>query len=273
MVDQTLKAAPSAVTLLKLGGKVVNDIESLKPLFKALSSHNRPVVVIHGGGVTIDSYLDKLDIAPQYNNGRRITDSQTLDITTMVLAGLMNKRLVTTMQAQGLPAMGLSGADANLVQCVRRPAQPRDYGWVGDVEAVHPAIIQILLQSGYTPVLASVAHNTRGQLLNVNADTVARELAAALVQQTGTAVEMLYCFELPGIYQDIHDQATRLTSLDRERYAAMKASGAIHQGMLVKLENCFEALQAGLDHILISDQTNLASYLAGKPATYTRVIW
>ncbi len=199
------------------------------------------------------------------HEGRRITVSATLEVVVMVYAGLENKKVVSLLQAMNCNAIGLSGADGNLILAEKRPVKEVDYGYAGDITKVNSQSISSLLEAGMTPVLCAIPHDGRGQLLNTNADTIAAELAAALAGQY--QVSLYYCFEKPGVMTDIADEGSVVQYLDPELYATYRRQGIIAEGMIPKLDNAFRALKAGAASVQVGGRKALA---LGKA---TQLVW
>ncbi len=239
------------VTLLKIGGNVLDSPQTLSFVLSAFSQWHEPSLLVHGGGKIASELMRKMGIEPVMVDGRRITDRQTLDVVTMVYGGLINKQLVSALQMKGCNAIGLTGADANLIPAVKRPVGAVDYGYVGDVTAsrVDAGRLKLLLDAGLTPVLAPLTHDGAGSMLNTNADTIASSVAVAL---SGLCeVRLVYCFEKNGVLSDPANDDSVIAEIDEALFAELKASGAVSAGMIPKLENAFEALSAGVSEVVI----------------------
>ncbi|MGD2004478.1 MAG: acetylglutamate kinase [Flavobacteriaceae bacterium] len=232
------------INLIKIGGNLIDNSEQLDSFLEAFVTLKGPKILVHGGGKTATSMATKMNLAVQMHQGRRITDGPNLEIITMVYGGLINKKLVAQLQALGADAIGLSGADGNTILATKRPPAPIDYGFVGDVKTVNATVLTQLIALNKIPVLCSITHNGKGQLLNTNADTIAAQVAIALAKQH--EVHLHYCFEKEGVLEDVHDEASVLPKIDTQKYEALKAAKQIAGGMLPKLSNCFEALQNGV---------------------------
>jgi acetylglutamate kinase len=235
--------------IIKIGGKVVDNEIMLQEILRGFIADNRPKILVHGGGKGATELAEKLGIPTQMVNGRRITDDPTLEIAVMVYAGWFNKKVVAALQAGGCNALGLSGADGNLILAHKRPVGEIDFGWVGDVDTVDAEGIRELLLARFTPVMCAITHDGQGHLLNTNADTIAFKVAQAMSKYYN--VTLSYCFEKRGVLLDSEDNATLIPRLDRERFEALKKEGAIHTGMLPKLENAFAAVAAGVETVRI----------------------
>ncbi|OPZ96809.1 MAG: Acetylglutamate kinase [Bacteroidetes bacterium ADurb.Bin416] len=238
------------LTIIKVGGKVVETPDSLTALLAQFSTIGGSKILVHGGGRTATQLAARLGIESRMVNGRRITDKETLDVVTMVYAGLVNKTIVAQLQAMDINALGLTGADLNYMRSEKRPVGDVDYGFVGDVKAVQPGIIASLLQQGVVPVLAPLTHNKQGLLLNTNADTIAGETAKAMAHFF--KVTLVYCFEKKGVLLDETDDDSVLPTLNRAQFRDYVAKGVIQGGMIPKLENAFEAIDAGVSSVVIT---------------------
>jgi acetylglutamate kinase len=238
------------LTIVKVGGKIIEEPESLKAFLKdfALIAGNK--ILVHGGGRSATRLSGKLGIKSQMLDGRRITDEETLKVITMVYAGLINKNIVARMQALNLDAVGLTGADMNLILSDKRPVKEVDYGYAGDVREINAPVLNELLEQNYVPVLAPVTHDGEGQLLNTNADTIAAEVAKALAYNHN--VRLIYCFDKKGVLRDEENEDSIIETIDREKFEQYKAEGIIQGGMIPKLENAFDAIAAGVKEVIIT---------------------
>lgn len=259
------------ITIIKVGGAVVEDSASLEQLLDAFVHIEGPKVLVHGGGRTATQLATQLGIESKMVGGRRITDAETLRVVTMVYGGLVNKNIVAQLQARGCNALGLTGADLNLVRAHRRPVTPEgvDFGFVGDVDSADGARLLQLLQTGITPVIAPLTHDNQGHLLNTNADTMAQTAATALAAalkgdsdetanaETPPAVSLTFCFELPGVLRDAKDPSTLIADLSEPDFRALVADGTIAGGMIPKLENAFAAIRAGVSSVRITSINDL----------------
>lgn len=248
------------MVVFKIGGNVLNNPATLFEALDYFAGLLEPAVLVHGGGRRADEVLREMGHEPRMVEGRRITDSETLEVVTMVYAGSINKHIVSQLQARGTNAIGLSGSDGNAVLATKRPVKTIDYGFAGDVVAVNAPLLDALLRLGLRPVLCPITHDSHGQLLNTNADTIATETAKALAA-AGHRVRLDYCFEFPGVLRDVRDRASVIAELTPETYAALRAAGTIGGGMIPKLDNAFRAIAAGVDRVVIAD---LASLRAGQ---------
>ncbi|MCP9235756.1 acetylglutamate kinase [Lewinella sp. JB7] len=245
--------------VLKVGGNVINNPATLHEGLDYFSGLLEPAVLVHGGGRRASQVITEMGREPVMVDGRRVTDRATLEIVTMVYAGLLNKDLVAQLQSRGTNAIGLSGADGNAVLAEKRPVGAIDYGFAGDVTAVNASLLDALLRLGLRPVICPITHDRRGQLLNTNADTIANETATALARLEHP-VNLQYCFELPGVLTDVNDPGSVIPVLTPETYAEYRSSGKIAGGMVPKLDNAFAALRAGVREVAIG---NIAALRAG----------
>lgn len=239
--------------IFKIGGGIIDDDAQLRQFLAALAQVPGPKVLVHGGGKGASQMLTSLGIVPQMVQGRRVTDAPTLDIVTMFYAGKTNKQVVSLLQAEGVNALGLSGADGNAIRAVKRPVRDVDYGFVGDLPegSVNAQLLELLLQAGITPVFCAITHDGHGQLLNTNADTIAATLSRALATQY--EVELHFCFEKDGVLRDINDEASVIPQITAQQYQQLKAEGVIAAGMVPKLDNAFAALEAGVARVVIEN--------------------
>lgn len=239
------------LTLVKVGGALVEDAAALKNLLNKFSVLKGAKVLVHGGGRLATQVAERLGVETKMVDGRRITDREMLEVVTMVYGGLVNKNVVAQLQSNGINAVGLTGADLNYMQAVKRPVKTIDYGYVGDISSVHVEEVKLLLEKGVVPVLAPLSHDGRGNMLNVNADTIAAEAAVALSRYFD--VELIYCFEKPGVLLDADDDSTVIAEITPKEFAELRASGAIHTGMIPKLENSFDAINRGVSAVRITN--------------------
>ena len=243
--------------IIKIGGNVLDNPASLKQFLETFAKISEPRILIHGGGKIATRIGDKLGIQSRYVNGRRITDEATRDLVTMVYGGLVNKQIVAALQALGCNALGLTGADGNVIQAVKRPAGDTDFGFVGDIRErdVNTSLITSLLKDGVVPVFAPLTH-ADGSMLNTNADTIASVLAVALSRYY--SVRLIYCFEKKGVLRDVNDAGSVIHHLPRKLYHELLEAKALADGILPKLENAYAAIDAGVSEVLIGDAADLA---------------
>lgn len=238
------------LTVVKVGGKIVEETESLKQLLNDFSKIEGYKVLVHGGGRSATAMAAKLGIESKMVNGRRITDEETLKVVTMVYGGLVNKQIVAGLQAIGVNALGLTGADLNYMRSEKRPVKDIDYGFVGDVKEVNAEILADLIGKGVVPVLAPLTHDKAGNLLNTNADTIAGEAAKALAKHF--EVTLMYCFEKKGVLMNENDDESVIANLTPALFEKYVSEGVIQGGMIPKLENSFEAINAGVKQVVIT---------------------
>jgi len=245
------------LTIIKVGGKVVENTESMNAFldhFTRISSHK---ILVHGGGRTATEMAAKLGIESEMVDGRRITGKSMLEVVTMVYGGLVNKKIVAGLQARSCNAIGLTGADLNLISAVKRPVGEIDYGYVGDIDDVNSREIRMLIEENVVPVVAPLTHDGKGNLLNTNADTIASELAIELANYFN--VFLFYCFDKKGVLTDHEDENSIIYDLDAEKYNHFKQTGTISTGMIPKLDNGFRAKQSGVKEVLITNTENIAT--------------
>jgi acetylglutamate kinase len=238
------------LTIVKVGGKIVEEPDSLKQLLFDFSKIEGFKVLVHGGGRSATTLAAKLGIRSKMVNGRRITDSDMLKVVTMVYGGLVNKQIVAGLQAIGVNGLGLSGCDLNCIRSEKRPVTEVDYGFVGDVKDVNAEILADLILRGVVPVLAPLTHDNAGNLLNTNADTIAGEVAKALAGFFD--VTLIYCFEKKGVLLNENDDESVITKLTAQLFKQYVSDGIIQGGMIPKLENSFDALKAGVKLVEIT---------------------
>ena len=238
------------LTLIKVGGKIVEEPESLKKLLADFSSIPGHKVLVHGGGRSATALAAQLGIESKMVNGRRVTDEEMLKVVTMVYGGLVNKKIVAGLQALDVNALGLTGADLNYMRSEKRPVAEVDYGFVGDVKEVDADMLANLISKGVVPVLAPLTHDKKGNLLNTNADTIAGEAAKALARYFD--VTLMYCFEKKGVLANENDDDSVIEYINPTTFEKLVAEGVIMGGLIPKLENSFEALKAGVKQVVIT---------------------
>lgn len=243
------------LTVIKVGGKIVEEEDSLKKLLADFSAIEGKKVLVHGGGRSATAIAAQLGIESKMVNGRRITDAETLKVVTMVYAGLVNKTIVARLQALGVNALGLTGADLNYMRSDKRPVKEVDYGFVGDVKEVNSELLADLISKGVVPVLAPLTHDKQGNMLNTNADTIAGEAAKALSKHFN--VTLMYCFEKKGVLMDENDDDSVIPEITRPLFDQYVEKGIIQGGMIPKLENSFEAISAGVTKVVITKASEI----------------
>jgi acetylglutamate kinase len=249
------------LTVIKVGGKIVEEPETLNQLLADFSAIEGYKVLVHGGGRSATKLAAQLGIESKMVNGRRITDAETLKVVTMVYGGLVNKNIVAGLQAKGVNAMGLTGADMNVIRSVKRPVKDVDYGFVGDVQQVNAELLGDLIRRGVVPVMAPLTHDGQGSMLNTNADTIAGETAKALAQLFD--VTLVFCFEKKGVLSDENDDDSVIPVITPVEFKQYVEQGVIQGGMIPKLENSFSAIDAGVSQVVIT----LASAINGQGGT------
>jgi len=238
------------LSIIKIGGKVIDDNNELKIFLKDFAGIPGKKILVHGGGKWVTEMCNRLGIEVKMTNGRRITDERTLEVVTMILPGLANKKIVATLQKYGCNALGLTGADGNTILATRRPViNGVDFGFVGDVEKVNVKNLQEILKSGFVPIFTAMTHDKNGQLFNTNADTIASSLAVGLTKEYN--VDLYYCFEKPGVLKDLSDENTLVSHINHGNYNDLKNEGVIHTGMLPKVDNAFNAINSGVNRVYI----------------------
>lgn len=259
-----MQAQPD-ILVIKIGGNIVDDATALKKFLADFAALKIPRVLIHGGGKIASRIGDQLGMVSQYKDGRRITDDQTVDLVTMVYGGLINKQLVAALQALGVNAWGLTGADGNLIPASKRPVGEIDYGWVGDVKPDDLPAEQwkAMLDAGFVPVVAPLTHDGQGHMLNTNADTIASSIAIALSKKA--SVRLVYCFEKKGVLESVEDDHSVIPLINRSLYQSLKSDGKLFAGILPKIDNAFAAIEAGVQEVLIGHADQLQSNAGGQP--------
>lgn len=243
------------LTLIKVGGKIVEEPDTLQQLLRDFSSIEGHKVLVHGGGRSATKIASQLGIESQMVNGRRITDTEMLKVVTMVYGGLVNKNIVAGLQALQVNALGLTGADMNIMRSDKRPVKDVDYGFVGDVKEVNADVLASLIQQGIVPVLAPLTHDKQGHMLNTNADTIAGEAAKALAKYFD--VTLMFCFEKKGVLLNEDDDESVIPEIDRVSFQKYVAEGIIQGGMIPKLENAFQAIDAGVKEVIITQASEI----------------
>jgi acetylglutamate kinase len=239
-----------ALTVIKVGGAVVEDNEALSAFLDDYVKYPGLKLLVHGGGRSATRMGEKLGIESRMVKGRRVTDAESLAVVTMVYGGLVNKNIVAQLQARGLNALGLTGADLNILEAGKRPPKDGiDWGWVGDVKKTNTNILANLIGQGISPVAAPLTHDGNGNMLNTNADTIASELAVGLSKHF--SVKLIYCFEKKGVMADPDDENSLIREIRPNDFDPLRARGIIAGGMIAKLENCFAAIGRGVGEVMI----------------------
>ncbi|WP_339707043.1 acetylglutamate kinase [uncultured Kriegella sp.] len=244
------------LSIVKIGGNVIEKKTELSKFLTIFSKIEGQKILVHGGGKLATELGKKLGIESQLVGGRRITDAQSLDLITMVYGGLVNKKIVAELQANNCNAIGLSGADANTIQAHKRPVNEVDFGFVGDVDSINGTTVHHLLEANLTPVFCAITHDQNGQLFNTNADTIASEIAIGMSEFYETTLN--YCFEKKGVLKDVNDDDSVIKNINAVSYKTLLAQKIIADGMLPKLENCFNALKRNVHQVCIGNTSMLA---------------
>lgn len=243
--------------VIKIGGNVIDSEESLQSFLKDFAAIDAKKILIHGGGKIATKIGEQLGIQSNYINGRRITDDATIDLVTMVYGGLVNKKIVARLQSVNCNAIGLTGADGNIIPATKRPIKDVDFGWVGDVESsmLNVASLRSLLEAAFVPVFAPLTHDQEGHILNTNADTVASTLAIAL--SVYYDVRLIYCFEKKGILENVDDENSVITLINKQAYGQLLSERKLFAGIIPKIDNAFAAIDAGVREVLVGDAKDL----------------
>lgn len=244
------------ITIVKVGGAVVEDPAQLAVLLEGFRNIEGAKILVHGGGRRATKVAAELGIESHMVGGRRITDAQMLEVVTMVYGGLVNKNIVARLQSLGIDAIGLTGADMDVIRSHKRPPKDGvDFGFVGDVDCVNANRLKTLVDAGMTPVLAPLTHDGNGTMLNTNADTIASATARALARLYD--VTLVYCFEKPGVLANPDDDLSVITTIRRDDFMRLTADGTISGGMLPKIENALDAVEAGVKKVVITKADSL----------------
>lgn len=245
------------LTIVKVGGKIVEDATALSNFIQQFKQVASPKILVHGGGRSATQMANKLGLKTLMVDGRRVTDEAMLQVVTMVYGGLVNKNIVAQLQAEGISAIGLTGADADLIRSHRREVKEVDYGFVGDVDQVNNLFLSQLLYSKLVPIVAPLTHDGKGSLLNTNADTIAGACATAMGELFD--VKLVFCFEKKGVLSNPSDDDSVIPSITPQLFEEHVASGVIEGGMIPKLENAFASLQKGVKEVVITSAEHLSS--------------
>ncbi len=251
--------------VIKIGGNIVDNPALLTECLAAFATIKGQAILVHGGGKLATSLASSMGVAQTMMEGRRITDEATLKIVTMVYAGHINKNIVAQLQGLGVNALGLTGADGNLIQAHKRVNAKIDYGFVGDVDKVNVDLIQVLLSNNIRLVVAPITHDANGQLLNTNADTIAQSIATALAGIYD--VHLIYGFEKEGVLVDMNDPSSVIAKIDRPSYAKLKEDKIIFKGMVPKIDNAYLALDGGVQSVIIGKAEKMNELINGTAGT------
>ena len=248
---------PERLFIIKVGGDIIDNEAKLKAFLQSFASVESHKILVHGGGKIATEIGNKLGIESKYINGRRITDDATIDLVTMVYGGLINKKIVAQLQSFNCNAIGLTGADGNIIPATKRVVKDIDFGWAGDLDnsKLNVESLKLLLDNNLTPVFASLTHDGNGHILNTNADTIASSLAVAL--STYYDVRLIYCFEKKGVLENVEDENSVVHLITKEKYKQLLNDQKLFAGILPKIDNAFAAIDAGVHEVLIGDATDL----------------
>ena len=249
------------ITVVKIGGNVIDNPAAMKRFLKEFAALEGPKILVHGGGKLATRLAERLELKVQMVDGRRITDEAMLEVVTMVYGGLVNKRIVAGLQALGIDAVGLTGADMNIVLSDKRKVSAVDYGWVGDVKRVNAEAVATLIESGCCPVVAPLTHDGCGHMLNTNADTMAGEMAKAMAAHYD--VTLMFCFEKPGVLADENDDSSLIPTITPAVLDDLKRRGVVSGGMIPKLDNAIACVSAGVESVVITQADRIADPYAG----------
>ncbi|WP_419868044.1 acetylglutamate kinase [Chryseobacterium sp. CT-SW4] len=247
--------------VVKIGGALIDDENLLNEFLTQFAAIEEKKILVHGGGKLANVLAEKLGVNQQMINGRRITDKETLNIVTMVYAGNINKNIVAQLQQKDCDGIGLSGADANLIQATKRIHPEIDFGFVGDIdkESVNRKVISGLLQMNMIPVFSAITHDKKGNLLNTNADTIASVIAQALSDLY--EVELLFCFDKEGVLEDVDHPETLIKKVSEKDFYTLKEEGKLHKGILPKLENALAAVKNNVSKVFLIKETQLKNHI------------
>lgn len=243
--------------VIKIGGNVIDSEAALQFFLKDFAAIEGNKILIHGGGKIATKMGEQLGIESKYINGRRITDDATIDLVTMVYGGLVNKKIVAQLQSLSCNAIGLTGADGNIIPATKRPVKDVDFGWVGDVDSLKLKVesLKLLLDGGFVPIFAPLTHDECGHILNTNADTLASSLAVALSGMFD--VRLIYCFEKKGVLENVDDDHSTIKIINKQTYQQLLSEQKLFAGILPKIDNAFAAIDAGVKEVLVGDAKDL----------------
>ena len=253
------------IYVVKIGGNVIDDDANLVSFLRSFASLDGFKILVHGGGKLATQMAAQLNIPQQMIDGRRVTDAETLKVVTMVYAGYINKNIVAKLNALGMYAIGLSGADGKLIKAHKRQHPTIDYGFVGDIDSVDADLLAKLVQKDFCPIIAPITADNEGNLLNTNADTIAQEIAQAL--SVDFDVQLIYCFEKAGVLRDVEDEHSLIPLITEKNFQKLIDENVIYAGMLPKLHNAFEALEKGVAKVTIGKWNMLHAIARGNSGT------
>jgi acetylglutamate kinase len=251
--------------IIKIGGNIVDNPALLTECLQAFATIKGQAILVHGGGKLATSLANDMGVQQTMIEGRRVTDEETLKIVTMVYAGAINKNIVAQLQSLGANAIGLTGADGNLIKAHKRNHVSIDYGFVGDVDAINSDLLESLLERQMKLVVAPITHDGQGQLLNTNADTIAQSIAVAMAAKFN--VHLIYGFEKQGVLLNINDPNSVIAKIDKVSYSKLKTEKVIFEGMLPKIDNAFKAIEGGVQSVLIGRAEKLNDLINGTIGT------
>ncbi|MFL2581814.1 MAG: acetylglutamate kinase [Flavobacteriales bacterium] len=237
------------IKVIKVGGGIIEQEDNLNLFLDSFSQIEGPKVLIHGGGRLATKFAEDIGYKTTMVEGRRVTDEKMLEIVTMVYGGLANKKIVARLQSKEINALGLSGADGNLITAHKRPVEKIDFGWVGDIDEVNTNLLINLIQDNIVPVIAPLSHDGNGNILNTNADTIASEVSKALAKKEDT--QLILGFELDGVLKDFNDKSSVIEKINSQSFEELKSEGIISEGMIPKLSNAFNAINGGVSSVRI----------------------
>ena len=255
--------------VIKIGGNIVDNPALLTECLTAFSKLGGQAILVHGGGKLATQIAASMGVEQTMIDGRRITDETTLKIVTMVYAGAINKNIVAQLQSLGTNAMGLSGADGNLIKAHKRIGTSIDYGFVGDVDGVNTHFVKQILSSSIKLVIAPITHDGNGQLLNTNADTIAQSIATGMSKEY--EVHLIYGFEREGVLSDVHNPDSVIAFIDRPAYGTLKEQKVIFEGMIPKMDNAYLALEGGVQSVIIGKAEKLDQLINGTAGTTIKI--
>jgi acetylglutamate kinase len=259
-----------SLLIIKIGGNIIDDDTRLSLFLKDFAAIEEKKILVHGGGKLATKLADQLNVPQQVVEGRRITDSETLKIVTMVYAGYINKNIVAQLQRHQCNSLGISGPDGNAILAHKRKVADLDYGFAGDIDQVNTQLIKTLLDQNIAIVLAPITHNGKGQLLNTNADTIAQELSKGMGQEYD--VTLVYSFEKSGVLLDVNDENSVIPDITPSSYQQLKSERKVFAGMIPKLDNAFSALNSGVKKVIIGKAEKLNMLISGQSGTTIRLL-
>ena len=265
LIEMAKSKSKKPLYVVKIGGNILDDEKRLSAFLSDFAALEDAKILIHGGGKLAAKLAEQLGVPSNMVEGRRVTNSETLRIVTMVYGGLLNKQIVARLHGLGCNSMGVCGADGDLLRAHKRRRASVDFGWVGDIDKVNAKLLHKWVKKGTTPVVAPLSHDGKGQLLNTNADSIAQEIAQAMGEIY--AVELIFGFEKSGVLLDVNNESSRIVELSHSEYKAYKRKGLITAGMIPKLDNAFSALEKGVKRVVIGPAEHLNALIKGKTGT------